>query len=294
MIVVKLMGGLGNQMFQYAAGLSLATKKNTDLYIDTSFLNEDDKGAYTKRHFELDMFNISVKIADKFILDQFNFNQTKLITKLKKLKPNLFKKIIYNEHQFHFLTTFFKLPVYTYLNGFWQSENYFNECRSILLNQFSLKKSLSDNAFEIDNKIKSTTSISLHIRRGDFLSLKSANHFHGFLPIDYYKNAINYINTKISNVTFFIFSDDIDWCKNNFDFISNKEFVDGKFLALTIHEELILMSNCQHNITANSSFSWWGAWLNQNPEKIVIAPKNWFADKTINTNDLIPKSWIKL
>lgn len=294
MIVTKLIGGLGNQLFQYAAGLSLATKKNTELFIDTAFLNADAEGAYTKRNFELDKFNITEKIADKIILEQFKFNQPTLIVKLKKIKPNLFKKIIFNEHQFHFYTKFFKLPINTYLNGFWQSENYFNEYRSILLKKFSLKKSLSDTAFVIDKKIKSTSSVSIHIRRGDFLSLKSANHFHGFLPIDYYKTAIDYINTKINSVTFFIFSDDIEWCKINFDFILNKQFIDGKALNLTTHEELILMSHCQHNITANSSFSWWGAWLNQNPNKIVIAPKNWFADKTINTNDLIPKSWIRL
>jgi hypothetical protein len=294
MIVVKLIGGLGNQMFQYAAGLSLANKKNTDLLLDTSFLNEDSKGAYTKRHFELDKFSIKEKIADKFILQQFNFTENQLLIKIKKSIPGIFKRIIFNEHQFNFHPTFFKFPTNTYLNGFWQSEKYFVENRAVLLNNFSLKDPLTAVAQEIENKIKSSTSVSLHIRRGDFLSLKSANHFHGFLPIEYYKQAIDFINSKVNNTTFFIFSDDIAWCKTHFDFINSKEFVDGKELGISTHEELILMSRCQHNITANSSFSWWGAWLNQNPNKLVIAPKNWFADKTINTNDLIPESWVRL
>jgi hypothetical protein len=132
------------------------------------------------------------------------------------------------------------------------------------------------------------------VRRGDFLNLKSANLFHGVLPIHYYRLAIDYIIKKTTNVTFFIFSDDMAWCKTNFNFISSKVFVDGSALGISTHEELILMSYCQHNIIANSSFSWWGAWLNKNANKLVIAPKNWFADKTINTSNLIPESWIKV
>ena len=294
MIVVKLIGGLGNQLFQYAAGFALASYNKTDLFLDTTYLNNDPKGGYTKRKFELDKFTISAKIADAAVLSNFNFNRNKLITKLKKLAPGLFKKMIFNEHQFNFHTNFLKLPATTYLNGYWQSEKYFNSFRDKLIASISLTVPLSQHAKAIDSAITSSKSVAIHLRRGDFISLKSANHFHGFLEMDYYKQAIDLIKSKVNNPTFFIFSDDIEWCKKNFDINGSKEFIDGKALGISTHEELILMSHCKHNIIANSSFSWWGAWLNKNPNKYVIAPKNWFADNTINKADLIPLTWIKI
>ena len=294
MIVVKLIGGLGNQLFQYAAGFALANYHKTDLFLDTTHLNNDPKGAYTKRKFELDKFAISGKIADSAVLEQFNFSENKVVTKLKKLAPGLFKQMIFNEHQFTFHANFFKLPATSYLNGYWQSEKYFNSFRDKLTTTITLTEALSEHGQAFDAMITSSNSVAIHVRRGDFISLKSANHFHGFLEMDYYKPAIDLIKSKVNNPTFFIFSDDIEWCRTNFDFISLKEFVDGKALGISTHEELILMSHCKHTIIANSSFSWWGAWLNQNKDKLVIAPKNWFADKTIDTNDLIPSSWIKI
>ncbi|MBA2611420.1 MAG: alpha-1,2-fucosyltransferase [Bacteroidetes bacterium] len=294
MIVVKLIGGLGNQLFQYAAGIALANYHKTELFLDISYLNADTKGAYTKRKFELDKFNITAKLADIKILENFNFDENIFRMRLKKLSPGLFNKMIFNEHQFNFHNNFLKLPNTTYLNGYWQSEKYFNSFRVKLLEEITLTMPLSEEALAVDGKIREVNSVSLHVRRGDFVSLKSANHFHGHLDIDYYKLAFEKINTKIKDATYFIFSDDMDWCKANFDFIPSKKFVDGEMNNISTHEELILMSHCRHNIIANSSFSWWGAWLNQNSDKIVIAPKNWFADKTINTNDLIPGNWIKI
>ncbi len=294
MIVVKLIGGLGNQLFQYAAGTALANYHKTELYLDLSYLNADTNGAYTKRKFELDKFNIQSKIADAGILRNFNFNENKVSVKLKKLLPGLFSKMIFNEHQFNFHSNFLKFPATTYLNGYWQSEKYFNSFRGKLLSEIMLRSPFSEGAVAIAKNIQCANSVSLHVRRGDFVSLKSANHFHGHLELDYYKLAFEKISSKIKNPTFFVFSDDMDWCKANFDFISSKEFIDGESNGITTHEELILMSYCKHNIIANSSFSWWGAWLNQNANKVVIAPQNWFADKKINTNDLIPSSWIKI
>ncbi|MBL7911116.1 MAG: alpha-1,2-fucosyltransferase [Bacteroidia bacterium] len=294
MIVVKLIGGLGNQLFQYAAGTALANYHKTELYLDLSYLNADTKGAYTKRKFELDKFNIQSKIADAGVLRNFNFNENKFSVKLKKLLPGLFSKMIFNEHQFNFHSNFLKFPATTYLNGYWQSEKYFNSFRGKLLSEITLRSPFSEGAVAIAKNIQSANSVSLHVRRGDFVSLKSANHFHGHLELDYYKLAFEKISSKIKDPTFFVFSDDMDWCKVNFDFISSKKFIDGEGNGITTHEELILMSHCKHNIIANSSFSWWGAWLNQNAGKIVIAPQNWFADKKINTNDLIPSSWIKI
>ncbi|MBA3680809.1 MAG: alpha-1,2-fucosyltransferase [Bacteroidetes bacterium] len=294
MIVVKLIGGLGNQLFQYAAGKALATYHKTELIVDTSHLKLISNGAYTQRKFELEKFNINVSIANEDVLKIFNIDQNKFIRRLKKISPALFKKMIFNEHHFNFHSEFLKLPKNTYLNGYWQSEKYFNSFREKLLAEITLREALSANAAVLDKKINELNSVSLHVRRGDFVSLKSANHFHGYLEVDYYKAAIEQIKNKETDPFFFIFSDDMDWCKKNLDFIDKKEFIEGKEKGISTQEELILMSHCKHNIIANSSFSWWGAWLNQYQMKTVIAPKNWFVDKKINTNDLIPNNWIKI
>jgi len=143
-----------------------------------------------------------------------------------------------------------------------------------------------------EQKIKEKNSVSLHIRRGDYLTMQKAIDTIGVCPLDYYDKAIREITRKIKNPTFFIFSDDINWVKENLKTNSPTIFVSGG--KLKDYEELILMSKCKHNIIANSSFSWWGAWLNNNPNKIVIAPKKWFKDTSKNTRDLIPESWLKL
>ncbi len=293
MIVVKLIGGLGNQMFQYAAGSALASLHNTKLYLDISHLNKDSNGSYTKRDFELWKFNINADFASQHILDNFNFNENKLILRIKKTFPKFFKKIIFNEHHFNFHNVFFDMPPTTYLNGYWQSEKYFLNIKHNLISEFSLLKNISEQTFKIEQQIKGSNSVSLHVRRGDFISLNSAINFHGNLKLDYYKEAIDIIKSKVENPTFFIFSDDINWCYNQFEFLKSKFFVDGLSLNISAHEELTLMQLCKHNIIANSSFSWWGAWLNINPNKIVIAPKNWFVLKTINTSDLIPSDWTR-
>jgi len=294
MIVVKLIGGLGNQLFQYAAGRSLSTYHKTELFLDPSHLKLISNGAYTQRNFEIDNLNITAQTADETVLNNFNFEQNKTLIKLKKLSPRLFSNMIFNEHQFNFHPEFFKLPKDTYLNGYWQSEKYFNAVRDKLLSEITLKEPLSSFASGLYKRISEPNSVSLHVRRGDFVSLKSANQFHGYLELDYYKAAVEQIKSKIPDPVFFIFSDDIEWCKTNLSFLENKEYIEGKNNGISTQEELILMSNCKHNIIANSSFSWWGAWLNKNKDKIVMAPMNWFADKKINTNDLIPSTWIKI
>jgi len=294
MIVVKLIGGLGNQLFQYAAGRALAEYHKTELFLDLSHLKIASNGAYTQRNFELDSFNIKAQIADEIILKNFNFEQNKNIIKLKKLSPGLFSNMIFNEHHFNFHSEFLKLPKQSYLNGYWQSERYFSSIREKLVSEIALKEPLSSATAIITDKITSSNSVSLHIRRGDFVSLDSAKQFHGCIELDYYKTAVEQIKNKMQDPVFYIFSDDIEWCKTNLGFLENKEYIEGKINNISAQEEMMLMSHCKHNIIANSSFSWWGAWLNQNKNKTVIAPNNWFTDKKINTNDLIPIGWIKL
>lgn len=291
MIIVKLVGGLGNQMFQYATGRKLALLKNTELYIDTSFLDKNPDGAYTKRNLELNVFNLSLNIANQNDIEKFKINSSNKYSRvLQRNFPFLFKNLYVAESGVGYNNQFLNFQNNTYLDGFWQSEKYFENIKPILCKEFSPKEPLnSDNNKWLD-KIKSCISISIHVRRGDYITNQNALNFHGLCDISYYEKAINIIKESIVEIELFVFSDDLDWCKDNFKFLEKTHFVDSN-QNVNFHLDLFLMSNCKHNIIANSSFSWWSAFLNQNNEKIVVAPKKWFSNSDIETKDLFPSQW---
>jgi hypothetical protein len=267
MIIVRIVGGLGNQMFQYAYAKSLQ-QKGYSVKIDISkFKKYKLHGGY-----HLDQYKIDLKTADRF---------TNFLSKIK-IKKNRKEKNLLFDHQL------FKLSGNEYVKGYFQTEKYFSDIRPVLLAQFIIQKELSNSTIlyvkEID---KHTNSCSLHIRRGDYISDEKANSVHGICDLEYYANAIKLINEKFENTHFFVFSDDIVWTKENLQ-LENATYIDHKTIP---HEDMLLMSLCKHNITANSSFSWWGAWLNQYKNKTVIAPKKWFVRKE---NEVACANWIKL
>ena len=181
-----------------------------------------------------------------------------------------------------------------YLDGYFQCEKYFKDIREIILEQFSINQDISNYTKEIKNKIQNfQNSCSLHIRRGDFVNSKNIN-IHGACDIEYYKKAMKYLEEKVENINYFIFSDDIEWVKENLA-IQNAIYIDSKEKRIP-HEDIYLMSLCKNNIIANSSFSWWGAWLNQNEKKMVIAPKRWFADDKLESQskDIVCESWVRI
>lgn len=285
MIIVKLIGGLGNQLFQYATGRQLSIKHGVKLKVDlVELLDRKPRQNFTFRDFELGNFNCQVQSATKFELLFFK-SFTWALTKIGISRSYCI------ESKFTFDSKLILNSSYSmYLNGFWQSEKYFSNIRSVLLSDFSIINEISIEAKKWEAAIKSKNAISIHIRRGDYLSLSSANEFHGICSIEYYNSAIEIMKSKNSQCIFFFFSDDIDWVKSAFSSLENTEFVE----SMSNKEDLYLMSICKHNIIANSSFSWWGAWLNQNQDKIVIAPNKWFNDVKIDTTDLIPSSWIRI
>lgn len=288
MIITRITGGLGNQMFQYAIAKSLAIKNNDTFKLDISFYPKQ-----TLRKYELHYFNIEENIA---IYEECNRLRGKedLIFKIKNklgIKINR-PKSYYNEKEIvKFDENIFKLKGNIYLDGYWQNEKYFKGIRDELLKDFTLKQKISKEAKEYLDQIKNTNSISLHIRRGDYVQNKHTNQVHGICGLDYYKKTISYMLQKMEHPVFFIFSDDIEWCKENFDFLDNKVFVENTKSAI---EDLELMKNCDHNIIANSTFSWWGAWLNENEDKIVIAPKQWFFKDEWKDLNLACREWIKI
>ncbi len=287
MIVVKLMGGLGNQLFQYAAGRCLSYLHKTELKLDLSFLNAPANDAYTKREFALNVYKAPMPIASEAEVAKFTRPKGAVMSTLQRKLPILFSSVTVNESGNSFHKEFFSYPANVYLNGFWQSEKYFLQIREVLLSELQLKDPLSEGNKALASEISGSNAVSLHIRRGDYVSNKNALEFHGICSLSYYQNAIEYVKHHKGEIKLFVFSDDLKWAQENFT-QSNVVFVSGN----PAHVDLYLMSLCKHNIIANSSFSWWGAWLNANKEKMVVAPKNWFAKPEMNSPDIYPPGWM--
>lgn len=292
MVIVRLNGGLGNQMFQYASAKALALANNTRLLLDI-----DEFETYDLRDFELDKYSIK----DFVVLGE----KSKSIKKINS--QNIFIKILkmfhleglvqnyYYERGLLFDKKFLALSDEVYLEGYFQCEIYFLKIRNVLLKEFELNQELSKYSQFIKNEIKQTkNTVSLHIRRGDYVSDTSTNNVHGICDLKYYDDGISYLNEKLETFVIYVFSDDILWVKENLKY-KNMVFIDSEEKRLA-HEDIHLMSLCNCNIIANSSFSWWGAWLNQNKDKIVVAPKRWFADDKMQdqSKNIIPKNWVRI
>jgi len=284
-------------MFQYAFAYVLGKTLGLDVVFDFSFF-EDIKSydAATNREFELGAFNTECEEATpedmaKVVPYKRRSKLTNFLWKkfnLKSCAPlsNTYLQTVF----FDFDKDLFKSPDYYYYNGYFQNESYFKNEREAILKCFSSKNPLDEKNQLVLNKITETNSVSLHVRRGDYVTLESASKFHGVCPLEYYEKAIAHIAKRVDNPHFFLFSDDIDWVIKNMKIehpFTIVDFNQGKGWL-----DLELMKHCKHNIIANSSFSWWGAWLNENTQKIVIAPKKW---NTQNKKcEIIPNEWIKL
>ncbi|MXV17462.1 alpha-1,2-fucosyltransferase [Hufsiella ginkgonis] len=282
MIVVTLLGGLGNQMFQYAFGRHLAIKNKSRLVVDLSMLlARNPEIDYTFREFELDVFNVSFS----------NFNDVRNTFGYRLARK--LKQVTYlNEDGKPFDPALLQIKGDAHLIGYWQTEKYFAEVSDVLRNDFTFKIPPGPGSQHVIDAIVHSNAVAIHFRRGDYVSLPSAS-IHGVCSPDYYRQAMAYIEANVVNPHYFIFSDDIPWVKANITFPGQHTFVEGNDGKKSF-EDLRLMSLCKHNIIANSSFSWWGAWLNANKRKIVVAPKAWFRDPSVNASDLIPETWIRI
>lgn len=294
MIIVKLMGGLGNQMFQYATAKRLADKNSAELRLDVSAyenMHKDD----TPRQYDLGCYKISGKLANQQDLNLMLPQDFRATTTFRfKRGLGIDKRIRpLGENGKGFDSNVLSARDNTYLVGWWQNQKYFEDIRSTIIKEFTPKE-VSGYSQKLAKDISKNNSVSVHVRRGDYISNKFANKEHGLAPVDYYKRSIEYINSKVKDPKFFVFSDDLDWCRKSLTLGVNAVYVDGNGYGRA-HEDMFLMRYCQHNIVANSSFSWWGGWLNENQNKIVIAPKIWFQNKQANQEtEIVPDLWIRL
>lgn len=285
MIVVKISDGFGNQLFMYACGYAVAQKVGTELVLDTSILETNNI-----REYELNNLNISCK--KRVFVNHFKNRIVKIAA--RKLQSFLFLRHMkrYEENKdIGFDEGVFGVSDNTYISGYWQSEKYFAEYRSDLIKQLTPKEERSASARCLDDDLKKCNSVAIHVRRGDYIGIGCQ------LDMEYYDRAIALIRSKFpkEQMVFYVFSDDIDFCKEHF---AKKDYSGGQGIEFRYPQyesdnytldDMILMSHCKHMIMANSSYSWWAAWLNQNEEKIVICP-----ELGMWKGDFYPDEWIKI
>ncbi|MDJ1504456.1 alpha-1,2-fucosyltransferase [Xanthocytophaga agilis] len=291
MIIVRLNGGLGNQLFQYALGRHLSIKHKVPFKLDISWYK---KGI---REYGLIHFTISEEIATQKEIASVTHMTKSLWNRLNRnlIQPILpyYKRYIVLEKQFAFDPRILNTASTIYLDGYWQNEKYFKDIEDLLRKDLQFKEPLDQQNRIISETITQKNAVSLHVRRGDYVSNPEYQQVFGTCDIDYYHKAIHWIKDNVSDPHFFIFSDDIEWTVNNID-IPFPFTVINHNKGSQSYKDMQLMSLCKHHIIANSTFSWWGAWLNPDKEKKIVAPKKWANIDSERSTHIVPLDWHQL
>lgn len=300
-IAIRLLGGLGNQMFQYAAARALAEENEADLLFDVSAFAE-----YPDRAYALEPFRVAARIAEEDELAEFPTPpgapgrigrlRSRLMGNLGMPMPKTAKnngKRAYREPFFEYSPELLKLKPDVYLEGYFQSELYFRHMADTIREELTLLHPLEGEAAKWAERIKASEAVSLHVRRGDYVNDPEAAKAHGVLDTDYYRNALPHVTKGMMSPELFVFTDDPEWVESSFDIGKPFTLVAGNLGAPYV--DMMLMRLARAHVIANSSFSWWGAWLASFAGP-VVAPKNWFGPsrRRWNTRDLLPQRWITL
>lgn len=291
MILVRLGGGLGNQMFQYATGRNLALKRGERLLLDATAYDGAEIKDITSRLYGLAHFNIDADIAPRELVEEQRKKRSTLFKKIARR----FESIVLRRNHIRFEPHILKLEGNVYLEGFWQSEKYFKPIRPQLVKELSLAKPLSSASQHVAQRIEKTErSVSLHVRRGDYVANEEARRIYGsYCDAAYYKRAVARLEELMGgNINIFVFSDDIEWVKKNLDVGPSALYVSEA--AAPDYERMMLMSLCKGHIICNSTFGWWPAWLDDKAEKVVIAPKVWIPGIHLPIDDILPPEWIRM
>lgn len=293
MVIVRLIGGLGNQLFQYAAGRRLAHVLNTTLKLDITGFE-----TYRLRTYSLSHFNIAAEIANQADISRFRpMARTRFGAILNGLKGRItpcFRFPIIREQEVGAVRQdVLKARGDVYLDGYWQSEKYFIDIQEIIRLELTIRNQPDPVNRKLADHILSCNAVSIHIRRGDYVNDPLVSKLHNTCGLDYYQKCISEIAESIERPQFFVFSDDPLWVRDNLHLSYQTTWVDHNDSSKAL-EDLRLMSLCRHHIISNSSFSWWGAWLNKKPGKSICAPMRWFNDSRLDARDIIPEGWRRL
>ena len=255
---------------------------------------------HTNRNFELSIFNQKLELASELEIERLKSAKSSHLTRLyyryflKKAVPYYKKHVFYEQQLFEYDANINFIPSNCYLIGYWQNENYFINYKKLICEIFTFSPFDDLKNAELANQINSCNSVAVHIRRGDYVHNKNANELHGGIANDdYYKRALTLIKDKVGNPQFFVFSDEINWVRENMNFPQNTQYI-GHNIESNSYKDMQLMSLCHNAIIPNSSFSWWAAWLNNHLDKIIVAPLKWFKSSTVNDSQVCPKSWIRI
>jgi Glycosyl transferase family 11 len=299
MIITQLLGGLGNQMFQYAIGRRLAYEHGHALKVDTSVLEDHSPGRHhVNRTYDLDIFTLTVERATRVERKRFNPQGLSIFEKsLFRVKRVLVGDGVYHEKSFEYdeqLATCPSPP--QYLKGLWQSYKYVAPVRELLLGDFQHKSALSASVQRLAGLIQQPNSVCLNVRRTDYISIPSTASIMGFVGIEYYKKAVERLCNELNQPPrFFVFSDDLDWCRSSLRWLPSRPiFVSHRLAGPKFSDYLQLMRLANHFIIPNSTFAWWAAWLSERGPKFVVAPRRWFNDECIDSSQLCPPEWIRL
>jgi hypothetical protein len=291
LIVARLFGGLGNQMFQYAAARALALRTGAELRVDLT-----DFAADPRRRYELGDFPIAATPASAADLRRFGLTGRPMAWRLRRwLRLLAGPRIepIRRQPHFHFDPTIVALRPPVYLDGYWQSERYFADHAETLRRELQPQGPLDPASAAVAAEIDAVNAVSVHVRRGDYVSDPRTHRYHGICSPDYYRRALAHVGARVENPHLFVFSDDPQWCRDNLRFDLPMTIVDANPPERG-PGDLQLMVRCRHHVLANSSFSWWGAWLDAGRDKIVVAPARWFNTPRNDTRDLTPPAWVRL
>jgi hypothetical protein len=292
MIISHLIGGLGNQMFQYAASRALSLERDVPLYLDV----QDFKGYALHNGYELSrVFNINTQLAGNAELKQVLGWRAYSPIRKKLYRPQLSKfrgKRMFVDTQFSTWRQIKEVPNDCYLMGNWQTEHYFKDFQDAIRADFSFRLPPAGRNAVLSEQISGDVAVSLHVRRGDYVANPTALAHHGLCSLNYYRQAIDHISARVANPVFYIFSDDIPWVRENLQIDYSCHYIDHN-KGDESYNDMRLMSLCKHHIIANSSFSWWGAWLNARADKIVVAPQRWVLSD-FDTSDIVPAGWVKI
>ncbi len=291
MIIIRLKGGMGNQMFQYAFGKNLAKKLGTEMRMDLHSLLDRSKGDFVYRDYDLPIFNVEHNlIMNPNFLRMIYRPKISVVTRMVRNYINRGMNYL-KENNFHFDPSLVNHPEdNTIYEGWYQSFRYFEGIENELRKDFTFKNGISSESQNVFQKIKNSNSVCLNVRRTDFLKVDNLN----TTSKDYFLKAAKFMAEKIDHPHFFVFSDDIEWCREHIVTGYPTEVIGHEHKGERFGNYMQLMIACKHYIIPNSSFAWWAVWLNEHKYKIVVAPKNWFTDTSLDTSDLVPKEWMRI
>ena len=274
MVIVRLMGGLGNQMFQYAAARAISLRTGAQVKLDLSWFDDEGSCVTPRREYELEQFGLPIELASEAEI-------------ARTLRRRIFRRRprILADPTLRFDPRVLEADDVR-LIGYWQSEKYFADKADTIRSDFALPA--ADAALE--DRLASVESVSIHVRRGDYANDQTVNSELGVLPLTYYEAAIERMKQSLSKPEFFVFSNDPAWCSQNLRLDERHTFMPPR----RSYDDLRLMSMCRHHVVSNSSFSWWGAWLREGRDSLVAAPRRWFLTSRFDTRDLVPERWLRI